>query len=194
MPINQCRKGKRVELELVHFLKDNGLASARRSEQHNGCEGLSDVLVPELPHFHIESKGTKPSELPQSKLRDWIVQMDRDCPSNQIPVLFWKANGKEWTVLITHGNFARANLELACVEVVWAPEETLKYHTLLDEHLWKTRIELACDRTVIKPAFRVVTLVTPSKELATERVLFAMPAIDFIGIMKAYEVQVGSSS
>ena len=89
--------------------------------------------------------------------------MDRDCPSHQIPVLFWKANGKEWTVLITKDN-------------------------------WNLRIQQAADPGVIKPAFKFVTLVTPNTELPKERVLFAMPAVDFLGIMKAYEVQIGSLS
>ena len=120
--------------------------------------------------------------------------MDRDCPSHQIPVLFWKANGKEWTVLITKDNWVRVNLEFACIEVVWAPEETLKYHAHYESYNWNLRIQQAADPGVIKPAFKFVTLVTPNTELPKERVLFAMPAVDFLGIMKAYEVQIGSLS
>ncbi len=94
--VNACRKGKRVELQVANWLKASGVASARRTQQHNGAEGLSDVVAnDELPHFHIEVKGTKTSKLPNSTLLNWSRQLIRDCPEGQIPVLFHQANGQE---------------------------------------------------------------------------------------------------
>lgn len=101
--INQCKKGKRVELELVHFLKENGIVSARRTAQHCGKFGDSDVIAPdELPSFHIESKGTVNNVIPKSTLKKWATQLRVDCPVGKIPILFHKANNEDWVGITLH--------------------------------------------------------------------------------------------
>lgn len=53
------RKGKVRELEWVHFLKEHGVESARRTSQYNGKEGSSDVVADELKGFYMEVKGVE---------------------------------------------------------------------------------------------------------------------------------------
>ena len=92
--VNSKQKGKRVELELVHWLQDHGIR-ARRTQQFNGAEGLSDIISEDLPECHIECKGTKDATLNRSTLLDWLEQVNRDCPpSLPVSVLFCKSNNK----------------------------------------------------------------------------------------------------
>lgn len=92
--VNSKQKGKRVELELVHWLEDHGIR-ARRTQQFNGAEGLSDIISADLPECHIECKGVKDATLNRSKLLEWLEQVIRDCPADQpAPVLLCKSNGK----------------------------------------------------------------------------------------------------
>lgn len=104
--INAKKKGSRVELELVHWMKERGVKSARRTQQFSGKEGTSDVVAPEdLPSFHIEVKGTATSKLEKSKLKKWVEQLYADCPENKLPVLFNKANNKDWIALVLDYEF-----------------------------------------------------------------------------------------
>lgn len=101
--INSCVKGKVVERALVDWLKEHGIASARRTEQYNGAEGISDVIADvELSHWHIESKGCKKALLTCGTLKDWYGQVERDCPSDLKPVIFVKSNNKELIALFRH--------------------------------------------------------------------------------------------
>lgn len=98
------RKGSRVERALVKMLKANGAQSARRTAQYNGKgdDSLADVVAPkELPHFHIECKGTAKRGLSKQEISDWFNQVYDDCPENKIPVIFHKANNEFWVVLVT---------------------------------------------------------------------------------------------
>lgn len=57
MAINSKQKGKRIELEWAHFLRDNGL-SAHRGQQFHGGPDSPDVRCQELdPYLHFEVKG-----------------------------------------------------------------------------------------------------------------------------------------
>lgn len=93
--MNQNKKGKRVELAIANWMKENGVTSARRSQQFAGNAqfGSADIIANELPTFHIESKGTKERKLGRSVLKAWWNQLQNDCPVNKIPVLFHIANG-----------------------------------------------------------------------------------------------------
>lgn len=91
--INSRQKGKRIELEIVNWMKDQGVLSAHRTQQFNGALGLADIEAKtELPSFHIEAKGTKDARLGRAKWLDWYHQLERDCPEHMISVLFHKAN------------------------------------------------------------------------------------------------------
>lgn len=56
MPVNSRQKGKRGELEAVHFLREMGFEDAVRSAQVSG-KFSADVLCPHsLPGLHVEIK------------------------------------------------------------------------------------------------------------------------------------------
>lgn len=97
------RKGGRVERELVKFLHANGAMSARRTAQYNGKgeDSLSDVVAKELSHFHIECKGTAESGISKQGVSDWFNQVYEDSKEDKVPVIFHKANHKNWVVLVT---------------------------------------------------------------------------------------------
>lgn len=86
-------KGKVGERGLVHWLNERDIHSARRTQQHNGNDGLSDVVAPdELSHWHIESKNVRTPSRKRNELKKWAEQLKRDCPDAQHPVLFMRSN------------------------------------------------------------------------------------------------------
>lgn len=94
--VNQKKKGSRVELELVHWLKDRGIESAQRTQQYNGL-GKSDVIAPEhLPNSHIESKGVQSPLFTRGQLKTWADQLAKDCEFKDVPFLFCKPNNHPW--------------------------------------------------------------------------------------------------
>ena len=108
MTINVKQKGKRVELDIVHWLKGLGVASARRTQQFNGADGLSDVLAEEdLPSFHLEVKGTASPVLQRSKLKAWVKQVKTDCPDHLLPVIFHQANNIKPIAILTSQTYKK---------------------------------------------------------------------------------------
>ncbi len=108
--VNVCQKGKRVERDLVNYLKGLGCPSARRTAQNCGkpTEGStgkvdnSDVVVPdELPNWHIESKGTAKPLLAPNILKKWLNQIQLDTPMGKVPVILHVANGKSPVAILT---------------------------------------------------------------------------------------------
>jgi len=97
--VNNKQKGKRVERNIVNWLKDLGV-NAARSVQYCGKNGDSDVVSTDLPSFHIEVKGTQSKKLPKSTLLKWHTQIETDVKNNNLPVIFHIANGEEPVALI----------------------------------------------------------------------------------------------
>lgn len=84
-------KGKRGELDFVHFCKERGVA-ARRTQQFCGTEGTSDVTLPGLPFAHIEIKRTE-----RFQLYPAIEQAQRDSGSSgKLPFVFHRRNRGDW--------------------------------------------------------------------------------------------------
>lgn len=82
------QKGKRVERELVHILKELGSSDAKRTAQYNGLKGDSDVEAQHtLPSFHLESKGDE-----KLVLKNAIDQAVEDSKGEKIPVVCHKKN------------------------------------------------------------------------------------------------------
>lgn len=157
--INSNQKGKRVERELVNWLKEQNCPSARRTAQFNGKgdDALSDVVVPdELPSFHIESKGTTSAVLPKSILKKWAEQIKTDCPANLIPIIFHNANGKD-LVCITLSKYYyplgfKAAKLIPCTGDSFTPAEVLNnaqiekniYESVLINHIHDTAYPFVC--------------------------------------------------
>lgn len=70
--------------------------------------------------MHIEVKGTKSGVLPRSTLLKWAKQLDTDCPSDQLPVLFHQSNGNNLVglVLLKHFYELEYGLEVEHYELV----------------------------------------------------------------------------
>jgi hypothetical protein len=112
MVINQKLKGKRIELDIVHWLKSHGVESAQRTQQYSGTEGTSDIICPnELPEWHIECKGTKSGLLIRSQLLKWYEQVGRDCPVDKQAVILNKSNGKELIALMPFSTWLEVTKE-----------------------------------------------------------------------------------
>lgn len=134
MVINQKQKGKRVELDIVHWLKDHGCDSARRTQQFAGTEGPSDILCPtELPDWHIECKGTKSSLLTKSQLLKWHAQITKDCPVAKQAVILNKSNGKELVALIPFDVWMLLTYERTQFQVEINIRESILLANLLEE-------------------------------------------------------------
>lgn len=109
MNINQ--RGKRIERELAQFLREQGFPTARRSEQYCGKAGDSDILVDDLPEWHIECKGTKNSVIERSRIEKWYDQVHTDAP-DKLKVIFTKCDHGEWVTLMAIADWFRAFPEL----------------------------------------------------------------------------------
>lgn len=124
--INVCQKGKRVERDLVNWLKARGCTSARRSAQHcglptNGTTGEidnSDIVVPEeLPSWHIESKATKSPKIPASMLKKWVNQVKTDCPKGKLAVILNVANGISPIAILTSDTYKAVARQISSITV-----------------------------------------------------------------------------
>ena len=99
MTINSRDKGKRGELELVHKLKEYGY-DCRRSQQYAGINNDADVVG--LNGVHIECKRVEKLNLDLA-----IEQSVRDAKTNEIPAVFHRKNGKQWSVTIPMDSFMK---------------------------------------------------------------------------------------
>lgn len=92
--VNAKQKGSRGEREFAEWLRENGCASARRTQQYCGTEGTSDITVQELSEWHIEHKATKSAKIAPSMLKAWFKQVRTDCPADKLPVIINTPNGR----------------------------------------------------------------------------------------------------
>ena len=91
MSINSRQKGKRIELEFCHLLRDHGL-HARRGQQYAGGTDSPDVVSESLPDFHFEVKGVQNLNLTKA-----MEQSITDA-GDLIPVVAHKKNHGKWMV------------------------------------------------------------------------------------------------
>lgn len=115
--VNSCRKGKRGELEAVHFLRSLGFGDAHRTQQHNG-DGRSDVECPDsLPGLHIEVKYgyDRSFDLGTKLFREAIEQCDRDCGGAPW-VLLWRPKGtRVWRFTQRRDGLIVTTTDAACI-------------------------------------------------------------------------------
>lgn len=101
--INSKSKGKRGELDLVHFLRHAGFPEVRRTAQYCGKAGTSDVTG--LPGIHVEVKNVQ-------RLNIWeaLAQSKRDSEADgngDSPAVFFKRNRSGWYVALPLSDFIR---------------------------------------------------------------------------------------
>lgn len=94
--MNSKQKGKRGELEFVHFLKDNYGIQAARTQQYCGNTGKADVDADgPLKDFHIEVKRRE-----AGNPYDWVEQATNDASEDKIPFVAHKRNNRDWIAII----------------------------------------------------------------------------------------------
>ena len=149
--VNQKKKGSRIELELVHWLKNHGIESARRTQQFSGKEGTSDIVATdELPNWHIESKGTKSSLLTRSTIKKWLTQVKTDS-KQKYSVILNKANSKDLIAIIPfsvwrelkHTETSKYSINVVVAESINAVDGLVEAQTIskLLEHIVSLPIE-----------------------------------------------------
>lgn len=96
--MNSKAKGKRGELDLSRYLREQGY-EARRTAQYCGNTGEAADVVG-LPGIHIECKRVE-----RINLREALEQARRDAPEGKIPVVFQRGNHQPWVVCLDAGDF-----------------------------------------------------------------------------------------
>lgn len=92
--MNSRSKGKRGELEFVHFCRDHGI-EARRTQQYSGTEGTADVLLPAFPWLHVEVKRTE-----KFRIYDALEQAEGDAfQAGKLAAVFHRRNRGEWIMV-----------------------------------------------------------------------------------------------
>lgn len=93
-----CRTGKIGERAAAKLLRSMGFTDARRTEQHTGNAGDSDVTCPEsLPDIFIEVKNTKAATLGGEYLdRAMALAASQAFEVHQTPVILWNERSKGW--------------------------------------------------------------------------------------------------
>lgn len=105
---NSCNKGKVGERELANYLRSLGFTDARRTQQHNGAEGKSDVVCEDsLPGLHIECKFGYPIgrfDLGTKLHEDACEQARTDSDGSPWCVL-WRPKGlRQWRMTFYDGD------------------------------------------------------------------------------------------
>lgn len=110
MPINSRAKGKVGELEVAELMRKHGF-DARRGQQFAGGGDSPDV-VHNMTGFHVEVKRTD-----RLALWDAYKQAHRDKKPSEDAVIFHRANGKPWVVVMDAEKFLAL-----MVKYVFTPE------------------------------------------------------------------------
>jgi hypothetical protein len=102
---NSCQKGKAGEREAAEYLRSLGFHDAKRTEQHCGDNGDSDVQCPDsLPNVFIECKRDQ-SVFPGSKEWEAACSLAGEQANkvNQIPCVLHRRNGERKWMLTFQG-------------------------------------------------------------------------------------------
>lgn len=100
MSAKSKRKGKVGEREAAKRLEERFGTPVRRGVQYQGGPDSPDVVG--LPGVHVEVKRTE-------KLRLWeaINQAVAESPSDSVPMVMHRPNGKPWVVIVLFDDLPR---------------------------------------------------------------------------------------
>ena len=99
MPLNSKSKGKRGELELVHWLKDRGI-EAERGVQYSGSPGSPDIKAKGLEWLHFEVKRVEKLNIDKA-----MAQAEMDAGGTKFPSVWHRKNHGEWMVTVLAEDF-----------------------------------------------------------------------------------------
>lgn len=98
--INSKKKGKRGELELCQWLRENWGVLASRSQQYKGSTDSADLDFPEMP-LHFECKRTESLSVYKA-----MEQAAADC-GDKIPVVAHRRSRKDWLFVLNASDVLR---------------------------------------------------------------------------------------
>lgn len=98
MGLNSREKGKRGERLLRDLFIEHGFP-ARRGQQFAGGTDSPDVIVPDLPDYHLESKFVEKLDVYKA-----MEQAVRDA-GHKTPLVFHKKSRTDWHVTIRAEDF-----------------------------------------------------------------------------------------
>lgn len=91
--MNSRRKGKRGELELCKWLRDNWDVDVRRGQQFCGANGDADITG--VTGLHIECKRVEALNISKA-----ILQAVTDARRGETPAVFHRRSGDQWLITI----------------------------------------------------------------------------------------------
>lgn len=97
--INSRAKGGRGEREVAHYFTSKGFPS-RRTVQYNGQLGEADIVVDNLPTYHVEVKFCE-----KTKIYDWMDQAVRDSKMKRTPIVVHRRSGSPFLVTLLIDDF-----------------------------------------------------------------------------------------
>ena len=101
--INSKDKGKRYELEVANYFKEQGFDKARRSVQYNGKAEKGQADVVGVPFLHIECKHNE-----KLNVEEAMQQALRDNKNKQkIPVVIHRKNREKSKVTMRLDDFMK---------------------------------------------------------------------------------------
>lgn len=98
MGLYSRQKGKRGERLVRDLFIAHGF-SARRGQQFQGSPDSPDVVIPDLPWLHVESKFVEKLDLPKA-----VEQAEKDA-GGKFPVVFHKKSHENWLVTMSVESF-----------------------------------------------------------------------------------------
>lgn len=100
--MNSRDKGKRGELEVVHYWHDLDFKCWRTPNSGGLTHSKGDING--VPGLHQEVKMQE-----TVRIKEWIRQADEDCSPTDIPVVIWRTSRMPW----------RVDLELSDFGPIW---------------------------------------------------------------------------
>lgn len=90
---NSRRKGADYEREVATMFRAKGL-NARRGQQYSGANGDPDVVVEDLPGYHMELK-RRARTISATEMYKYMGQSADDARENEMPVVIHRIDGEK---------------------------------------------------------------------------------------------------
>ncbi len=100
--MNSCLKGKRGEREAAAAIRALFGTAAKRSQQHCGAYGDSDLCPDAIPGYHVEVKN-----LAKVAALKHLKQAASDAKDGRTPLVVIKGSRTPWHVIMTLEDFAK---------------------------------------------------------------------------------------
>lgn len=90
---NSRRKGADYEREIATMFRAQGL-NARRGQQYSGANGDPDVIVEDLPGYHLELK-RRARTISATEMYKYMGQSADDAREDEVPVVIHRIDGEK---------------------------------------------------------------------------------------------------